>query len=116
MKKNIGVSAHAGLDFGVHAAGYCQHAEFPVHLHLRLFVEPDVLHAPAVEDAVDHHRQPLHPRLPTRRAAAVIDDRPGAVLRQLPFDLPYEPLPICRSDSTDCWSTNLSKSGLQYPL
>src|SRR6202040_431380 len=29
-----------------------------------------------------------------RRAAAVIDDRPGTVLRQLPFDLPYELLPI----------------------
>src|ERR1700680_664531 len=63
-------------------------------LHLRLFVEPDVLHAPPVDDAVDHHRQPLHPRLPARRAAAVIDDRPGTVLRQLPFDLPYELLPI----------------------
>src|SRR6202047_740973 len=94
-KKSILASAAlAGLDFGVHAAGYCEHAEFPVHLHLRLFVEPNVLHAPAVEDAVDQHRQPLHPRLPARRAAAVIDDRPGAVLRQLPFDLPYELLPI----------------------
>ena len=32
MKKSILASAAlAGLDFGVHAAGYCEHAEFPVH-------------------------------------------------------------------------------------
>src|SRR5260370_27698024 len=94
-KKSILASAAlAGLDFGVHAAGYWEHAEFPVHSTLRRFVGPIVLHAPAVEDAVDHYRQPLHPRLPARRAAAVIDDRPGAVLRQLPFDLPSDLLPI----------------------
>src|SRR5260370_18410582 len=94
-KKSILASAAlAGLDFGVHAAGYCEHAEFPVHSPLRLFVEPNVLHAPAVEDAVDHYRQPLHPRLPARRAAAVIDHLPGAVLPQLPLDLSYALLPI----------------------
>jgi hypothetical protein len=59
MKKSILAPAPTGLDFGVHAAGYYEHAEFPVHLHLRQFVEPDVLRAPAVADAVDHHRQPL---------------------------------------------------------
>src|ERR1700738_2979807 len=94
-KKSILASAAlAGLDFGVHAAGYCEHAEFPVHSPLRLFVEPNVLRARAFEDAVDYHLQPLHPRLRARRAAAVIDDRPGTVLRRLPFDLPYELLPI----------------------
>ena len=31
MKKSILAStALAGLDFGVHATGYCEHAEFPV--------------------------------------------------------------------------------------
>src|SRR6266853_5900325 len=59
-----------------------------------LFVEPDVFHAPAVEDAVDHDRQPLHMRLPAGRAAVVKDDRPGAVFRQLPLDLPYQLLAL----------------------
>jgi hypothetical protein len=35
MKKSILASAAlAGFDLGVHAAGYCEHGEFPVHLHL----------------------------------------------------------------------------------
>src|SRR5215471_1773514 len=45
-----------------------------------LFVEPDVLPAIAVEDAVDHQCQPLHLRLPARSAAAVEYDRSGTVL------------------------------------
>jgi len=53
-----------------------------------LFVEPDVFHAGTIGDAVDHDRQPFHPRLPAGRAAVVKEDRSGAILRQLPFDLP----------------------------
>jgi hypothetical protein len=50
----------------------------------RLLVEPDILHAPAAENAVDRDRQPFHLRLPTRRTAVVKNYRVGAVLRQ-PF-------------------------------
>src|SRR5690242_13948253 len=46
-----------------------------------LFVEPDVLHPPAVEDAVDHQSEPLDMRLPARPIATVEDDRPGIILR-----------------------------------
>src|SRR6266446_1315982 len=54
----------------------------------RLFVEPDVFHAPAVVDAVDHQGQSLDIRLPAGRAAAVKDDRPGDIFRQLALNLP----------------------------
>src|SRR4029077_17471670 len=59
-----------------------------------LLVEPDIFHTPAVEKAVHHQRQPLHLRIPAGRAAVVKDDRSGAVLRQSPFDLPYELLAL----------------------
>ena len=55
-----------------------------------LLIEPDVFHAPAVEDAVDHDSQPFHIGLPASRAPVVKDDRPGPVIGQLPFDLPDE--------------------------
>src|SRR5215472_467023 len=61
---------------------------------MHLSVEPDVLPTIAVEDAVDHQCQPLHRRLPARSAAAVEDDRSGAVLRQLAFDLPHQLLAL----------------------
>src|SRR5439155_13577198 len=38
--------------------------------------------------------QPLHPRLPAGRATVVTDDRPGAVLRQPPLDLPHQLLAL----------------------
>src|SRR5712671_5806046 len=59
-------------------------------------VEPDVFHTPAVVDAVDHDGEALHVRLPASRAARVKDDGAGAVLRQSPFDLPYQPLALLR--------------------
>src|SRR6516225_10315592 len=59
-----------------------------------LFVEPDVLPAVAVEDAVDHQCQPLHGWLPARSAAAVKDDRSGTVLGQPAFDLPHQLLAL----------------------
>ena len=54
-----------------------------------LLVEADVLHAPTIGDAVDHDRQPLHMRLPAAATSIVKDDRPGAVLCQLPLDLMF---------------------------
>src|SRR3984893_7328542 len=55
-----------------------------------LFVEPDVLHAPIVDDTVDHHRPALYRRLPAIGEAVVEDDRAGPVLCQLSFDLPHQ--------------------------
>src|SRR5215472_18271052 len=59
-----------------------------------LLVEPDVFHAPAVEDAVDHDRPALDMRLPAGRPAVVKNDRPGAVVGQFPLDLPYQLLAL----------------------
>src|SRR5215471_16162428 len=53
-------------------------------------VDPDVFHAPAVEDAIDHQGQLFNVRLPTRPVAAVENDRSSVVLGQLPFDLPHQ--------------------------
>src|SRR5438034_2188565 len=40
----------------------------------RLFVEPDIFHAPAVVDAIDHDRVALDLGAPAARAAVVVDD------------------------------------------
>src|SRR6516165_7320691 len=53
-----------------------------------LLVEPDVFHAIAVVDAVDHRGEPLDIGLRASPAARIKDDRQGAVLSQPPFDLP----------------------------
>src|SRR6202043_2650018 len=60
------------------------------HLFVELFVEPDVLHAPIVDDTVDHHRPARYRRLPAIGETVVEDDRAGPVLRQLSFDLPHQ--------------------------
>jgi len=54
----------------------------------RLLVEPDILHAPAVEDAVDHDRQAFDIGALAGAAAAVENDRPHIVVGQLAFDYP----------------------------
>src|SRR5229473_4735833 len=54
-----------------------------------LAIEPDVLEAPAVVDAVDLDRHALDVGLPASRRPAVGDDRPGDVLLQLAIDLPH---------------------------
>jgi hypothetical protein len=54
----------------------------------QLLVEPDILHAPAVEDAVDHDRQALDIGTLASPATAVENDRPHAVVGQLAFDRP----------------------------
>ena len=55
---------------------------------IHLLVEPDILHAPAVEDAVDHDRQALDIRALAGAAAAVENDRPHIVVGQLALDRP----------------------------
>src|SRR5215469_14397133 len=57
-------------------------------------VEPDVLHAPAVVLAVGHDGEVLDPRLSAGAEAHVVDDRPRAVLLELPVDLPDQPLAL----------------------
>ena len=57
-------------------------------------VEPKVLVAVSVVDAVDHHGHPLHLRVTTRRLPGVEDDWPGAILRQPPFDFPHQLLAL----------------------
>src|SRR5438034_5926922 len=54
----------------------------------RLIVEPDVFHAPTVDDAVGRDGQPIDLRLPTGRAAPIEDDRPGPVFGHFPLDFP----------------------------
>ena len=78
-----------------------------------LFVEPDILHAPAVEEAVDHDRQPLDLRLPAGREAVVEEDRPSAILLQFLVDVPHQMAALFLVGSIDCWSNSLSISGLQ---
>ena len=51
-----------------------------------LIVEPDILHAPAVEGAVHHNRQALEIRALAGTAAAVENDRPHTVVGQLALD------------------------------
>src|SRR6516164_6628169 len=60
----------------------------------RLFVEPGVLHAPVVDDAVGHHCPTLDLRLPAIGKTIVKDDWPRAFLGQLPFNLPYQLLAL----------------------
>ena len=57
---------------------------------VRLVIEPDVLHAPAVVDAVDHYGQVFHLRVPADAAASEKDERFGIILDQPLFDLPHE--------------------------
>src|SRR5260370_1270485 len=45
-----------------------------------LAIEPHIFHAPAVERAVRHQRQPLDLRLTTGRRPLIVDDRPHRVL------------------------------------
>src|SRR6516225_4386651 len=52
-----------------------------------LFIEPDVFHAPAVEDAVNHDRQPLDIGLPAGPAFRIENNWPGAVFRELSFNV-----------------------------
>src|SRR5215813_389965 len=57
-------------------------------------VEPDVFHAPAVKQAVNHQGQPLDVRVQAGCILRVKDDRPRAVLLKLPIDLPHQLAPL----------------------
>src|SRR5205085_11383829 len=61
-----------------------------------LFIEPHILHAPAVIGAVDHHRAVLDLRLPAGCLPRVINDGPHALLDHSPFDVPDDPLALFR--------------------
>src|SRR5438046_1252316 len=54
----------------------------------RLSVEPEVLEAVAVIDAVDHRCQTLEVWLAAMRGVGVEQDRTGVVLDQLPLNFP----------------------------
>src|SRR6266436_7394077 len=58
-------------------------------LRQQLLVEPQVLEARAVVDAVDHQGQTLDLRLPAGRLTGIEDDRANIVLGQPFFDLPH---------------------------
>src|SRR5580692_6433945 len=55
-----------------------------------LFIEPNILHAPAVEQAVDHDCQSLQLGLPAGREAIVVEDRSSTILLQFLVDFPNE--------------------------
>src|SRR5215831_1847247 len=55
-----------------------------------LFVEPDVFHAPAVEDAVGHQGQVLDPGLPAGGDSRVKKHRADLCLGEGPLDLPND--------------------------
>src|SRR5258708_4638604 len=59
-----------------------------------LFIEPRLLETPAVEDAVDLGRDPVHPRVPAGGEIVAPDDRAGGVLGQLLVDLPDQLLAL----------------------
>src|SRR4051794_12531067 len=60
------------------------------HLRLALLVEPDLFHAVAVIDAVDHRHVALDVGVPARAGAVVVQDRARHVLGQPLLDLPDE--------------------------
>ena len=63
---------------------------------LRLLVQPDVFHTPAVIDAVGHRREALDPRLKAARRGGVEGDRPEIGFRQPALDLPDDFLALFR--------------------
>src|SRR5438045_9539964 len=65
-----------------------------LRVNTKLMVEPDVFHAPAIVDAVDHDGQPFDLGVPADAAAVEVDQRLGVVLGQPPLDLPDEPLAL----------------------
>src|SRR5258705_9346170 len=57
----------------------------------RLLSEPGVLETPAIEQAVNHHRDAVHPRVVAGAEAGLIDDRAGGGLLQPAGRLPDQP-------------------------
>src|SRR5262245_65624036 len=57
-------------------------------------LEPDILHAPAIVDAIDHDRHVLHLGSPAGAAAHVVDHRSHGILGQLAIDFPGDLLAL----------------------
>src|SRR5215831_4008088 len=55
-----------------------------------LSIEPDLLHAPAVEHAVVHQGEPLDLGPPAGRLAHEEDNRPNRILGQFALNLPNQ--------------------------
>src|SRR5262245_62682415 len=62
--------------------------------HQTSTIEPDILHAPAIIDAVDHDGDVLHLGSPAGAAAHVVDHRSHRVLGQLAIDFPGDLLAL----------------------
>src|SRR5579884_434047 len=94
----LNAAPSAGAGAAVHVPTQCWSCRIAASVASppALSVEPDILEAPAVVDAVDHDRQPLDLRLHAGGADVVEDDRPRAVLLQLLVDLPNQALPLLR--------------------
>src|SRR6516162_670658 len=60
-----------------------------------LLAEPSILKAPAIEQAVDHDRDPVHRRRPAGPEPVVEDHRPRRILLQPAVDLPDQLLALC---------------------
>ena len=60
-----------------------------------LLAEPGILKAPAIEQAVDHDRDPVHRWRPARSQPVVEDHRPRRILLQPAVDLPDQLLALC---------------------
>ena len=78
----------SGGDADDRLAGGAVRPPQPTSSRLTSLVEPDILHAPAVEGAVDHDRQALDIGALAGAAAAVENDRPHTVVGQLALDRP----------------------------
>jgi hypothetical protein len=76
-------------------------------------VEPDILHAPTVEDAVVHQGQAPDLGLPAGRLPHKEADWAHRISDQLALDLPHQPCAFAGALSADCLSINASTSGLQ---
>src|SRR5258705_11732494 len=63
-----------------------------ISLNDALLVEPDVVEAPTVEDAVDHYGDPMHPRVMAGPEAGLIKGPGGPGLPQAPGGYPGQVL------------------------
>src|SRR3984893_15749 len=67
----------------------------PCH-RLTSLVQPDILHTPAVENAVLHQGHPLDFGLPAGALPHEENDRAHRLFDQLALDLPHQLLALCR--------------------
>src|SRR6516225_9049438 len=72
----------------IYATRYWGLIAFAARLIASSFVQPDVLEAPFVVDAVRHVGPAFEPGLPARRSGRVVNHRPKRGFRQFAFGLP----------------------------